>query len=451
MAHPTQGWRRWFGRSLKRRLVLLFLLMATALAGVFIAGAQRVFTTGWREAAKPLVNDYLDHLTQSMMGNADGRGPPDVARAQALTQRLPITVTIEGPVVRWASHPDARRRPWRAGAGVRVDEDASDWARMLSRTTADGHRIDYGIDEAVFDRSQRRFGWTLGALLLITLAAYLVVRHWLKPLDAIRTGAQRFGRGQFDAPIPMRQRQRPDELEQLAGTVNTMAQGIQQMLEAKRALLLAISHELRSPLTRARLHVELLPEQADTAAPREALLRDLQEMASLVNDLLESERLASRHATLQREPVDVLALVEDVRAELQARHAGASAITVSTVSNAWPSHSLDRARMRLLLRNVLDNALRHGGDALQPPHVTLQHTQNAELVIEVRDHGPGVPESQLPHLADAFYRPDSARTRSAGGVGLGLYLCRLVAQAHGGQLTLHAAMPGLLVRVVLPV
>jgi signal transduction histidine kinase len=74
----------------------------------------------------------------------------------------------------------------------------------------------------------------------------------------------------------------------------------------------------------------------------------------------------------------------------------------------------------------------------------------AGIGIEVRDHGPGVPAAQLPLLAEAFYRPDSARSRSAGGVGLGLYLCRLIAQAHGGQLTLANAQPGLRVRVTLP-
>ena len=81
--------------------------------------------------------------------------------------------------------------------------------------------------------------------------------------------------------------------------------------------------------------------------------------------------------------------------------------------------------------------------------MTLSRTADAQ-VIEVRDHGPGVPDEQLAQLAQAFYRPDSARTRAAGGVGLGLYLCRLVAQAHGGRLVLENARPGLRVRVELP-
>ncbi|HMN91713.1 MAG TPA: HAMP domain-containing sensor histidine kinase [Hydrogenophaga sp.] len=438
------------GRSIKRRMVLVFLLLAVALAGVFIVGAQRAFTLGWREAARPVLMDYIDRLAGDVAGQ--GEGPPSVERAQALTQRLPLTVHIEGPVVQWRSHPEP---DWRAHARARDrgwEQERwggdKDWERMLQRRTADGHVIRFGLNEAAFERRQRHFGVALVALLLITLGAYLYVRRLLRPLDDIRAGARRFGAGDFGQPIPVRHPGRPDELGQLAATVNTMGHDIHQMLEAKRALLLAISHELRSPITRARLHAELLPEEGEAAAQRTALLRDLQEMADLVSDLLESERLAGGHAGLNREPVDLPALARDVVQELSARHARAVDIALQ-VDGDLSNVNADRARLRLLLRNLLDNAWRHGGDAPQPPELLLSRTPQG-VTIEVRDHGPGVPDEQLAQLAQAFYRPDSARTRAAGGVGLGLYLCRLVAQAHGGRLVLENARPGLRVRVELP-
>jgi signal transduction histidine kinase len=105
--------------------------------------------------------------------------------------------------------------------------------------------------------------------------------------------------------------------------------------------------------------------------------------------------------------------------------------------------------MRLLLRNLLDNALRHGGSALQPPELRLS-VAAGEVVMVVRDHGQGVPDEQLDRLSEAFYRPDSARTRAAGGVGLGLYLCKLVAQAHGGRFEVRNGGPGLVVTATLP-
>jgi len=453
--------RHALGHSIKLRLVLVFLLLALAMALTFIGGAQKAFSISWREAARPLLMDYVDHLASDI--TAGGKEPPSIERAQAITERLPITITIAGPQVNWASHPAQARPDWqRNKPGTENDArpehwgSDKDWQRLLQRTTLDGHSIKFGINDAAFERRPRLIGYTLTALLLLTLLAFLYVRRLLRPLDDIRAGALRFGTGEFGQPIAVRHAHKPDELGQLATTINTMGSDIRDMLDAKRALLLAISHELRSPLTRARLNTELLPESADIAPQRDALLRDLREMAGLITDLLESERLASRHAALQREATDLAALVDEVVSSLP----GAPDVQ-QHIAPDLPTLALDRARMRLLLRNLLDNALRHSDGASQPPTINVQVDQPGKrqdkepghglgVRITVRDHGPGVPEDQLPHLAQPFYRPDAARSRAEGGVGLGLYLCKLVAQAHGGRFSVRNAQPGLEVCVTLP-
>lgn len=438
--------RRRIAHSIKLRMVLVFLLLAAAMTLVFVAGAQRAFSLGWREAARPLLMDYVDRLTADIAGS----GTPSVARAQALVERLPLTVRISGPAVNWSSHPGRGRPNWlRDKLDVEDGGGGPDWAHILQRSTADGHTLAFGINGEAFGRRPHSIGYALAALLLLTLLAWLYVRRLLRPLDAIGEGARRFGTGDFSQPIPERRAGKPDELGELAATLNTMGRDIHQMLEAKRALLLAISHELRSPLTRARVNAELLPESAEVQSQREALLRDLQEMATLIGDLLESERLAGRHAVLQREPTTLDTLARAVTQELATRHPVAAQVRVK-VATDLPVPTVDPGRMRLLLRNLLDNALRHGGATDLPPEVHLRRTADGGVLIEVRDHGPGVPEAQLPHLAQAFYRPDIARTRSAGGVGLGLYLCRLVAQAHGGTFEVRNARPGLSVTVTLP-
>jgi signal transduction histidine kinase len=438
-----QRWRRQLGHSIKLRLVLLFLLLAAGMSAVFLVGAQKAFSLGWREAARPLLADYVDRLAAEVAG--PGGEPPSTERALAITRRLPLTIEITGPVVQWASHPqqahsDDDERGDRRGQG--------DWSQLIARSSADGHQIRFGIDTDVVERRPRLFGVAMATLLLITLLAWLYVRHLLKPLDAISAGARRFGAGDFDEPIPLRRPSAPDELGQLAATINTMGQDIRRMLDAKRALLLAISHELRSPLTRARLNVELLPETTELHPQRQALLHDLQEMAALITDLLESERLSGQHAVLHREPTDVVTLARMVLAELGVRHAAAAAVELHAPVDL-PAQQVDPARLRLLLRNLLDNALRHGAGAARPPELHLADSA-AGLQITVRDHGTGVPDEQIERLAEAFYRPDAARTRSAGGVGLGLYLCRLVAQAHGGRFEIANAQPGLRVAVTLP-
>ncbi|MGH8578269.1 MAG: sensor histidine kinase, partial [Gammaproteobacteria bacterium] len=102
----------------------------------------------------------------------------------------------------------------------------------------------------------------------------------------------------------------------------------------------------------------------------------------------------------------------------------------------------DRTRLQLLLHNLIDNALRYGGEAARPPIVRTT-IEADRVLLSVRDFGPGVTDRHLAQLAEPFYRPDHARTRGSGGAGLGLYLCRQIAEAHGGTLSLHNAHPGL--------
>ncbi len=418
-------WRHRWRHSLRARLLTVFLLLAFAMTAVFIVGMQSTFASGWREAGVPLVSDYANRLA------AEIGSPPDVSRAEALAARLPIAIRIQGPTVNWESHPD---RTERRGFDSRAGE-------MLSRTTADGHRISFGIGTLPWQRGPHRFGWvTLALLLALIVFAYGYVRRLLRPLDDIRAGAERFGAGDFDQSIPLR---RKDELGDLARRINTMAHDIRGMLDAKRALLLALSHELRSPLTRARLNAELLPVTTEGRPERDALLRDLNEMRDLIADLLESERLASPHAALQREPVDLAALVRETVAEMP----DAADVTLDLAMDLAP-RQLDRMRVRLLVRNLLDNALHYGAEAAEPPRVSLRSADDgAGIVLQVRDFGPGVDEAQLAHLTEPFYRTDSARQRTTGGVGLGMYLCRLLAEAHGGSFQVRNAQPGLQVDV----
>ncbi|WP_183024170.1 ATP-binding protein [Variovorax sp. UMC13] len=435
-ANDERRWRHRWKHSLRLRLITVFVLLALAMTTVFLGGMQHAFKTGWREAAQPLLIDYIDRLVQEI------GSPPDVERARALVARLPISIRIDGPQVQWDSHPAKDRRGWwddhREGGDAR-----DEWFR---RSTADGHVLTFGLGDSPVRDRPHGIGWVILALLLgLIMAAYAYVRKLLRPLDDIRVGAERFGRGAFDQSIPLR---RHDELGELAQRINTMAQDIRGMLDAKRSLLLALSHELRSPLTRARLNAELLPATPEGEVEREALLRDLNEMRDLISDLLESERLASPHTGLQREPVDLAALIRETVAEMP----GAQNVHLDLVQGL-PPHAVDRMRIRLLVRNLLDNALRYSTGAPRPPCVSLRAVLDGPkqgVEIEVRDHGPGVDEAQLDRLTEPFYRTDGARARATGGVGLGMHLCRLIAEAHGGEVVVRNAHPGLQITIRLP-
>jgi len=435
--------------------VLLFVLIGVCTAVVFLYGTQRALQGGWQAFARPLLADYVDRLA------AEVGSPPSEARARALAERLPIRVRIEGPALRYDTHPaeaaleasrgEGRQDGRRWSNGERTF-DAEGWG--LVRATADGHRVLFSLARPAESWRARGSGWiTLGALLVLTLLAYAAVRRLLRPLEDITVAVERYGRGQFDQPIAVR---RHDELGDLATRINHMASSLHGMLEAKRGLLLAISHELRSPLTRARLNAELLGDSRE----REALLRDLGEMRELITGLLESERLGEGHAALHREPTDLAALARDLLATTFA-----DIDLELELDERLGAVDVDPMRVRLLLRNLVENARRHGGGTGETSEADaagetvgagratlfLRREEGATgpiWALGVRDRGPGVDEAHLGRLGEAFYRPDSARTRSAGGVGLGLHLCRLIALAHGGELRLRNARPGLEVAMV---
>jgi signal transduction histidine kinase len=439
----------WFNRlrySLKARLIATFVLLALLMVVVFVVGMQRGMSNSWREAARPLVQDYAQRLFDEI------GAPPNIERAQAITQRLPITINISGPQVNWNNEPDHSSR---SKDRMKNHVDSDDEQSLNTRQTADGHRIELGLKTREWRERPRKIGLiTLGVLLGLIALSYLFVQRALKPIEAIRAGTQRIGQGQFDQPIANTSK---DELGDLARDVNTMGARIASMLEAKRSLLLAMSHELRSPLTRARLNSELLPEVGETAARRTALLRDLQEMAELIDHLLESEKLAQPHQDkggakiLLIENVNIAQLLNQAKAKLVEREPAAAAIVINTSDElvTWP---LDAKRLDMLLRNLLENALRHGASD-QAPVVSARRIKNNsddELVITVRDFGAGVSAAEIDQLSQPFFRPDASRSRSSGGVGLGLYLSRLIAEAHGGKMEFRLMQPGLEVAVFIP-
>jgi signal transduction histidine kinase len=437
--HSWQAWHSWHAwhtarhrwrHSLQWRLVTLFVLLALATTAVFLSGMQRVLQGGWQAYAKPLVADYVDKLA------ADIGSPPDQARARALVARLPLSVRIDGPELHYDSHPNERRHThWQHSSS---EAEIGNAGFSLARTTASGHTIRFGLAGPMGEDRPRLFGWiTLAALLLLTLLAYAWVRRLLRPLQDISAGVARFGAGEFEPKIALRRR---DELGDLAQRINRMAQSLQGKLDAKRALLLAISHELRSPLTRARVNAELVEE----SAARTALLHDLGEMRDLITELLESERLAGGHVALHTEALDLAVLVR----ELVAAQFPSAQLDLQ-LEELGPVQA-DAMRVRLLLRNLIDNALRHSAGAA-PPQLSLRRDAQGHVLLRVRDFGPGVAQEHLAHLAEPFYRADAARQRAAGGFGLGLYLCQLVAQAHGGELQLRLAQPGLEVTARWPI
>jgi signal transduction histidine kinase len=276
--------------------------------------------------------------------------------------------------------------------------------------------------------------------IIVLAGCYFSVRWLVKPIKWIQKGTARIGQGDLDYRIRSTRR---DDLGDLAADINHMADDVRDMLEAKRQLLLAISHELRSPLTRAKVALEFL----DDGQVKHNLLGDIREMERLIADLLESERMNAGHTTLQRSPVELGSMLQSlVHTEFHDRF--------NRINLHLPLQpvvrEVDEVRVRLVAKNLIENALRYTPPDAAPVEVELT-AKPGMVVLRVRDHGPGIPKEHLARVTEPFYRADPARSRSTGGLGLGLYLARRIAEAHRGSLVIESELgQGTLCTVTIP-
>lgn len=409
--------------SLSGRLTLLFIGMAVLFLVLVGAGIGHSFREHVATTLHPHLQRYIEYIRRDI-GN-----PPDLERAASLSRDLPLHIQIAGPDVRWASHGspvDLSALKLRShGIGADSLHRHGDLQGTEFLLVEDGpYTFAFSVPT---HRTWWRIALPLVALLLVLTLLYHATRLLIRPIGPIQSGIERIGAGELDHRIDVKRR---DELGDLAGSINGMADDIRRMLEAKRQLLLAISHELRSPLTRAKLAVAMLED----VAQREEITRDLDELDRLVEELLETERLSGRHRAIDRRLTDINALV----AELIKRFFQGVALTLVLPQEVVQVH-LDSARVKLLIKNLLDNALRHTPAGGRPPRLSVER-RDVGVRICVRDYGPGIAPEHLTHLTEPFYRVDPARQRETGGYGLGLYLCRVIAEAHGGSLQIDSQL-----------
>ena len=264
----------------------------------------------------------------------------------------------------------------------------------------------------------RRLSTNLALLvLLLVIVLYLTARSITRPLSDLARAADSLGREAHPAPQLAERGAR--ELRDAARAFNTMQDRLHRYLDSRTRVLAAMSHDLKTPLTRLRLQVEAL----DNPPMQERIGRELDEMESMVR-----EALALFRGLDDGEPaaaVDMNALLEKIREEF--RDLGG---TVSISGQALKSLDGKPQALKRCLTNLIANAVKFGTRA------EVLIADGADLVIRVRDHGPGIPEEELERVFEPFYRLESSRNRDSGGTGLGLTIARDLAQAHGGSLLL---------------
>lgn len=279
----------------------------------------------------------------------------------------------------------------------------------------------------------------------VLVLCYLLAWYLTTPLRKLQTAIEKFGQGDFSARARSTRR---DELGQLARTFDKMAERIQNLVSAERRLLLDISHELRSPLARLGVSIELARSGANRDAALDRIQKESDRLNALVGQLLQTMRTEVDPGALRAQDVrldELLAeVVNDGAVEAAARGSVVNLDTAGPVTIPGDAELLRRAT-----ENVIRNAIRYA-----PPHtpVEVKLGRNSGAVhISVRDYGPGVPDDVLDRIFDPFFRVEEDRNRGSGGVGLGLAIARRAVELHKGKLRARNAHPGLLVEMDLPV
>ena len=261
------------------------------------------------------------------------------------------------------------------------------------------------------------FLWMLGLVgLAVAVGVFPIIRRLLKRLDVLQHSVQRFGEGDLAARVPV---QGHDEVADLSRQFNAAAERIQTLVQSHKSLLANASHELRSPLTRIRMGLELMGGNQPSPAFREEILRNIAELDQLVDEILLASRLDACEADVGTiELVDLVGLAAEECARVDADlDASADSLEVSGVAKL----------LRRAVRNLLENARRYSQGEIT---VSLRRSANM-AEVRVCDHGPGVPEALRERIFEPFYRLPGASER-AGGVGLGLALvCSIAGRHHG--------------------
>jgi signal transduction histidine kinase len=283
-------------------------------------------------------------------------------------------------------------------------------------------------------------------LAVVALATRPLARRLSRPLERLTEAARRLGAGDLAARVPLpaaprrwwqRGRTPAEEIAALTRAFNDMAERVQRLVRGEKELLANVSHELRSPLTRLRMALALLPRDGRDEARLVEAERDLAELERLIDDVLATARLEATGLPTRLADVDVRALLTAVVE--RARHDPALAGRQVRVADGEPLVVVaDEALLRRAVWNLVENAAKYGA----PPITLAAHRAGDHVALTVEDEGAGVPRDARERVLDPFYRLDAARTPAGaapGGFGLGLTFARRVAEVHGGTIAIGAA------------
>jgi signal transduction histidine kinase len=455
-----------FRRAFGLRLALWY-------AGLFIVGTAGLFALAYvlfarslalrdEELVRSTLSEYagvyrtggLPALRQAFLARQAAGAQPDLLVRVLAPDGEPVFV---GAPTRWADFAAGQNSRDAEGSEPRWSRsprrDRPEVLEMATLTMPDGALLQIARSteerEELLARFRRQLAGVLGATLLVALAGGAVLtRRARRPLDELRAAVRRIvATGDLGARLPVEER--GDALDELKVLFNAMLDRIEGLVRAMRETLDNVSHDLRTPLARVKATAERALTAGGPAAADKAALADVLEetdrAAQLLTTLMDVSEAETGVLKLEKETVAAADLVSDA-SSLFEDAAEEKGITLSASAEPGLAVFADRGRMRQVLANLLDNAVKHtpsGG------RITLEgRSDGRDALFLVSDSGPGISPEDLPHVFDRLYRGD--KSRSGRGLGLGLALARAIVEAHGGSIAAETGPKGAVLRIRLP-
>jgi len=418
-------------RRLKKFINSIFakLLVVIILTGLFINLAVVGFFWSYRaRLGRPFhknIAQYLNYLTEDL------GSPPNLNLAKEMADRTDISIHFEGQNLSWST---AGKFPTTLPKRMRFLQRHPN---IRAGFTHGRHCLELKNDQGRFifefalnvDRDPLLRWLPVFLLLILTIilaGAYFSLRYILRPVKWLDDGVQQVSKGNLKHQIPLK---RSDELRDLSAAFNTMTMRIREMLKAKEQLMLDVSHELRSPITRMKVALELLPE----SGIKQSIQTDLAEMGKMISEILDTASLHHMHSKLNPQRLNIATLIQDVLQEFEKQTPG---VQIEKMPKGIEC-DVDPEQIKTVLRNVLNNAQKYSRAESEPVKVSLLE-QSPNVIIRVEDNGIGIPHKDLPFIFEPFYRTDKSRSKETGGYGLGLSLCKTILEAHGGKIEIES-------------
>ena len=442
-------------QSLSVKLTLVFFITAIVyLYGLTAAMRYLVDEDELRETIGYYQTSYYDYMLE------DIQYPPNIDRAEKVVDRMPFDMKIVGEDFNWTSSPqfiitdaihfelstlNVAKIKADIAEGREPSREGVEAARYKNRTNAKIPFGDYTIFLVTPKMSvvvQRTYivEAIIAITLLILLICYALVQRIFRPIKSIEEGANQIGQGQLEYRIDVKQK---DELGSLAEKINQLAVNVQEMLAAKQRLNLGVSHELRSPLTRARLEVELLED----SKIKEDLLNEINAMETIIANLLDSEAINYGHKKLKLELFEL----SDMISQLIQKSGFLADSNIAFIPLDYAAQvEADKTLFEVMIKNILENAIRYNPIDSEPIQVRVDPMEDTYKIM-IRDFGPGFSKEDLTKVTEPFYRTGQSRSRQSGGFGLGLYLCKQIVEAHQGTIAIaNHEETGAVVAVTIP-